>query len=56
MGFCGYCVPEQVGATFQKGTVNGMRFTNWSDAGVFEKIFEIVSMKDEFAELSIDST
>ena len=31
-------------------------FANWSDAGVFEKIFEIVSMKDEFTELSIDST
>ena len=31
-------------------------FSNWSDAGVFEKIFEIVSMKDEFTELSIDST
>ena len=31
-------------------------FVNWSDAGVFEKIFEILSMKEDFAELSIDST
>ena len=31
-------------------------FAHWSDAGVFEKIFEMVSMKDEFVELSIDST
>ena len=24
-------------------------FANWSDAGVFEKIFEILNMKDDFA-------
>ena len=45
---------------FRKGTVNGMRFTNVLQIGLMpeclKKIFEILSMKDDFAELFIDST
>ena len=31
-------------------------FASWSDAGVFEKIFEMLSGSEDFKELSIDST